>query len=194
MRLKPGSAFKEPMEAIYVRNAPDQIKDTNMIKRVLLLASVALFAAPQAQAQSYSLAKIKIEHPWARPTPKGARTGAVYLSLENTGSEADSLVSANSPAAGKTQVHKTTNEGGVMKMRPAEGVELAPGATVEFKPGGYHIMLLDLRQTLAEGQTVPLTLTFAKAGTIQIDVRVEKSSDESGSGMMHGQGMDHGMH
>jgi periplasmic copper chaperone A len=165
-----------------------------MIKRVLLLASLALFAVPQAQAQSTTLANIKIEHPWARPTPKGAKTGAVYLSLENTGSEADSLVSASSPAAGKTQVHKTSNEGGVMKMRPAEGVELAPGTTVEFKPGGYHIMLLDLKRQLAEGQTVPLTLTFAKAGTIQIDARVEKAGDGSGSGMMHGQGMDHKMH
>ena len=79
-------------------------------------------------------------------------------------------------------------------MRPAEGVELAPKASIEFKLKGYHIMLLDLKQTLAEGQTVPLTLTFAKAGTIQIDVRVEKAGDESGSGMMHGHGMEHAMH
>lgn len=165
-----------------------------MIKRVLLLAALALFAAAEAQAQSSTLANIKIGHPWARPTPRGAKTGAVYLSLQNTGSEADNLVSVNSPAAGKTQIHKTSNERGVMKMRPAEGVELAPGTTVEFKPGGYHIMLLDLKQTLVEGQTVPLTLTFAKAGTIQVDVRVEKTGDESGGGMMHGQGMDHGMH
>jgi copper(I)-binding protein len=82
-----------------------------------------------------------------------------------------------------------------MKMRPAEGsVNLAPGALVEFKPGGYHIMLLDLKQELEEGQNVPLTLTFAKAGTIQVDVRIEKTGDESGSGMMHGHDMDHGMH
>jgi copper(I)-binding protein len=158
---------------------------------VLLLRSLV---PAEVQAHSYILAKIKIGHPWARPTPQGAQTGAVYLSLENTGSEADTLVSANSPAAGKTQFHRTIDEGGAMKMRPAEGVELAPGATVEFKPGGYHIMLLDLKQRLAEGQNVPLTLTFAKAGTIQVDVRVEKTGDTSGSAMMHGKGMDHGMH
>lgn len=85
-----------------------------------------------------------------------------------------------------------------MKMRPVEGgVDLAPGTTVEFKPGGYHIMLLDLKHKLNEGQRFPLTLTFAKAGTVKIDVLVERTNSMAGSGMMHDQDMrdmDHGMH
>ena len=168
-----------------------------MIKRVVLFAS--LFAAGVAYADDYKLGNIVIAHPWARPTAQSVKIGAAYLSLENKGNEADKLVSAASPVAGKTQIHKTTNEGGVTKMREAGGgVDLAPGATLAFKPGSYHIMLLDLKQKLEEGQRIPLTLTFAKAGSINIEVDVEKrSGSEHSGGPMHDQGMtgmDHKMH
>ena len=164
------------------------------MKRILLLAGFAVFTAGTAYAHDYKLGPIAISHPWARPTAEGTKAGAAYLSLENTGSEPDSLVSVSSPAAGKTQIHQTTSEGGVMKMRGVEGgVDLAPRATVAFKPGGYHIMLLGLKQKLDEGQHIPLTLTFAKAGSIDVEVYVEKAPSGKGETMHdHGmQGMDH---
>lgn len=160
-----------------------------MMMRFVLLA--LLFAAGTAFADDYKLGNIAIGHPWVRPTAEGAKTGAAYLTLENKGSAPDRLVSAASPVAGKTQIHETTDEGGVMKMREvAGGIELAPEASVALKPGGYHIMFLDLKQKLEEGQHIPMTLTFAKAGSIEVKVHVEKTPE--GSHDMTG--MDHKMH
>jgi periplasmic copper chaperone A len=167
------------------------------MKRIILLAGLAMSASGVAQAHDYTLGTIKIDHPWARPTPAGTKVGAAYLSLQNGGNETDTLVSAASPIAGKTQIHATIQDGSVMKMRPVEGgVALAPGATVDFKPGGYHIMLLDLKKKLDQGQHVPLTLTFAKAGAIQVEVYVETpGSGQQQGGTMHDmKGVDHGMH
>jgi copper(I)-binding protein len=167
------------------------------MKRIFLLA--ALFAATAAHAHDYTVGKITIGHPWARPTAEGSKAGAAYLTLQNAGNDADTLVSAQSPFAEKTQLHETTNDGGVMKMRAVEGgVSVAPGATVAFKPGGYHIMLMGLKQKLDDGQRIPLMLTFAKAGSVQVEVLVDKTGGaEQGAGMAHDQnmsGMDHSMH
>ena len=161
-----------------------------MIKHIAVV--VSLCAAGAAYAADYKVGTIAIDHPWARPTVEGTKTGAAYLLLANKGTAPDKLVSASSPVAGKTQIHQTTDEGGVMKMHEvAGGIELVPGATVALKPGGYHIMLLDLKQTLNEGRHIPLTLTFAKAGSIDVEVDVEKKSGEQKNGMT---GMDHNMH
>ena len=162
-----------------------------MIGRVVFLACFALFASWPAYSHDYNLGNIAIGHPWARPTAQGTDRGAAYLTLENKGGEADRLVSVSSPVAGSAQIHQTTDEGGVMKMHEvAGGIELTPGASVALKPGGYHIMLLDLKQKLEDGQRIPLTLTFAKAGSIDVQVHVEKTS-EGGHDTM---GMDHMMH
>jgi copper(I)-binding protein len=159
----------------------------------------ALFAVSAAQSHSYRLGDLTINHPWARPTAEGAKNGAVYLSIKNGGKDADKIVSVESPVAGKTGIHETLDENGVMKMRPVQdGVEIKPGASQEFKPGGYHIMLFDLKKRLQEGETVPLTMTFAKAGSINVDVKVEKTAPDSAEAApmeMHGmKGMDHSMH
>ncbi len=143
------------------------------MKSVLYAAGLALCCAGSAYAHDYKLGSLIIDHPWARPA---SGTGAAYLSIKNNGSETDTLVSVASPVAAKTQLHQTTNDGGIMKMRQVErGVAVAPGATVEFKPGGYHIMLLGLKQKLDDGQHIPLTLTFAKAGAIDVEAYVEKT-------------------
>ncbi len=161
-----------------------------MIKHIAVF--VSLCAAGAAYAADYKAGTIAIDHPWARPTAEGTKTGAAYLLLTNKGTARDKLVSASSAVAGKVQIHQTTDEGGIMKMHEvAGGIELAPGATVAFKPGGYHIMLLDLKETLDEGGHIPLTLTFAKAGSIDVEVDVEKKSGEQSHGMT---GMDHSMH
>ncbi len=146
------------------------------MKSVLLAAGFALCCAASVHAHDYKLGALVIDHPWARPASEGAKTSAAYLSIKNNGSETDTLVSAASPLAAKTQLHQTSNDGGVMKMREVDGgVAVAPGATVAFKPGSYHIMLLGLKQKLDDGQHIPLTLTFAKAGSIDVEAYVEKT-------------------
>jgi periplasmic copper chaperone A len=161
--------------------------------------ALALFAVSAAAAHDYRKGDLTIGHPWARPTPEGATVGAAYLSIGNGGKEADRLVSAASPAAEKTELHQTSDEGGVMKMRPVEGgIEIEPGATKELKPGGYHVMLIGLKKRLQEGETIPLTLTLAKAGSIDVEVKVEKTTPASAtSAPMHDhdmKGMDRSAH
>ena len=160
---------------------------------VLAASALALSAVSAAQAHEYQKGALTIIHPWVRPAVKGAN-GAVYLSIKNAGSEADKLIAAESPVAGKTGLHETRDENGVMKMRPVEGgVEVQPGTAQELKPGGTHIMLMDLKEGLEEGASVPLTITLAKAGTVTVEVKVEKTTPDSAAAMpMHG--MDHSKH
>ena len=123
----------------------------------------------------------------------------LYLTIKNAGAEADTLVSAESPIAGKTQIHESRIEDGVMKMRAVkDGIEIKPGSSLKFKPGGYHIMLLGLKKTLEEGATAPLTITLAKAGAINMEIKVEKTAPGTAEAHpmdMHGmKGMDHTAH
>ena len=135
-----------------------------------------LAAAPAVVAHDYQLQSLRIDHPFARATPPGATSGGAYLTLRNEGATADRLVSARSPAAGLVQIHTMSMDGGVMRMREIPGLDLAAGATVALAPGGYHLMLLDLKKPLAAGDTLPLTLTFEHAGSIVVDVHVEDAS------------------
>ncbi len=160
--------------------------------------AIALLAANPSQAHEYKQGALTIFHPWARPAPQSAN-GAVYLVIKNDGKEADKVVSAESPSAEKAELHETSDDNGVMKMRAVkDGVEIKPGASVEFKPGGLHIMLFDLKKGLQDGEMVPLTIKLEKAGAINVDVKVEKTAPGTAEAPpmdMHGmKGMDHSMH
>ena len=162
---------------------------------MIAAAALALFAANAALAQEYHSKDLTISNSWARPAAKG-QYSAVYLTIKNAGEEADTFISAESPVAEKTQVHETRNEDGVMKMRAVQdGIEIKPGASLEFKPGGYHIMLLGLKKTLEVGAMAPLTITLAKAGAISMEIKVEKTTPGTAEAHpldMHGmKGMDH---
>ncbi len=148
-----------------------------MIATACLLAGVngPLIAVAQAQAAGadYSAGALKISAPWSRATPKGAPVGGGYLTIVNTGKEADRLIGGSLVSAGRIEIHETSMEGGVMKMRHVpQGIEIKPGETVEFKPGGYHLMFMQLTAPLAEGQPVRGTLVFEKAGTVEIEYGV----------------------
>jgi periplasmic copper chaperone A len=137
-----------------------------------LCFSVALL--PNAVlAQDYVLKSLKIDRPFARATPPGAKTGGVFFTVENRGEIGDTLIRASSPIAGTVELHQMAVEAGVMKMRAIQAVEVKPGGKLEFKPGGYHLMLFDLRQPLKKGDKFPLTLTFARAGALEVSVVVE---------------------
>ncbi len=147
------------------------MKHAGQIISTLLLV---LGFAVQAPAQTTEQSAMIVDHPWARATPAGAKTGAVYLTLMNSGSGSDRLLSATTPVADKVQFHSASEENGVSRMREMRSVDVAPGASVAFSPGGMHIMVVGLRQPLKEGQTFPLTLNFENAGKEDVSVPVAK--------------------
>lgn len=119
---------------------------------------------------------IKVEAPWARATIAAQKTGGAYVSLTNSGTAPDRLISAETPVSEMAEVHEHQNVNGVMQMREVTGgVPVAPGETVAFGPGGYHIMLMGLKQPLTKGSKFPLTLLFEKAGKQTVEVTVESA-------------------
>ncbi len=129
--------------------------------------------AGQAAAADYKVGSLDITQPWARATPKGASTGAAYLTVTNSGSQAQRLSCASSAAAGKCQIHEMAMDNGVMKMRPVQGgLEIAPGQTLTLKPGGYHIMLEGLKAPLKAGDTLEAMLTTAGGASVKVNFPV----------------------
>jgi copper(I)-binding protein len=114
---------------------------------------------------------VKVQEAWARASAGAASTGAAYVTLVG-GAQPDQLVGSTTPVAATAEVHETINDNGVMKMRPVASIPLPPGQTVTFTPGGYHIMLTGLQKPLTVGRSFPLTLTFAHAGPVTVDVQV----------------------
>ena len=144
----------------------------------LLGAAACVALASLATAQSGAPAPVKagsltIEQPWIRATPGGAKVAGGYLRITNTGREADRLLATSIPIAGRGEVHEMSNEGGVMRMREvAGGLAIEPGRSVELKPGGFHLMFLDLSSPVAVGQPIRGTLTFEKAGRVEVSFEV----------------------
>jgi periplasmic copper chaperone A len=144
--------------------------------RIPGLAASLFVAAAVAQPAPAPIraGALQIEAPWLRATPGGAKVGAGYLRITNSGSEADRLTGANMPLAVRGEVHEMTMQNGVMHMAPlAQGLAIAPGTTVELKPGGLHLMFLDLKGALKEGQSVDVTLAFEKAGRVTVPFPVQ---------------------
>ena len=118
---------------------------------VLLLTFVATSACAQ----------VRIDDPWTRATPPGAKVGAGYMKI--TSPAADRLIGASSPAAARVELHVTEKKGDVMRMREVNSLPLTPGQAVELKPGSYHFMLMDLKAQFKPDVRVPLTLRFRDA-------------------------------
>ena len=135
--------------------------------------AVLCLAAGIASAHDYQLQSLRIDHPFARATPPGARSGGAFFTIENAGTRSVKLLGVASPAAASVELHQMAMEGGVMRMRSVSAVEVRPGDKLELKPGGYHVMLSDLKEPLKAGDKFPLTLTFEGAGTIEVSVEVE---------------------
>lgn len=128
---------------------------------------------------------VEVKDAWARATPGGAENGAAYMTLLSPAG--DRLTGVATPAAAMAQIHQTTNEGGVMRMREVAAIDLPPGQPVALKPGGLHIMLMGLKHPLQAGDSLPLTLRFEKAGERQVNAavgRVGAIGPESHSGAM----------
>ena len=137
---------------------------------VLLLA----FVAGSASAHDYKLGSLVIDHPWSRATPKGAPVAGGYMKITNNGTTPDRLTGGTTDAAKRFEIHQMSMDGGVMKMRElTNGLEIPPGATVELKPSSYHVMMMNLARPFVKGERVKASLTFEKAGKIDIEFAVE---------------------
>jgi len=160
-----------------------------------LALAAAQFAAAGAVGADYDVGAIHIAQPWARATPKGASSGAGYMTVTNKGTTPDRLTCVSSDAAAKCQIHTMTMEGGVMKMRPVEGgLEIKPGETIMLKPSGLHVMFVDLKHPLEQGKMVEATLKFEKAGTVDVEfpiaaIGAAMPGAAAGGTMMQGGGM-----
>jgi len=159
------------------------------MKQILLTLAFVLVGSSVAIADEVKAGDLVISQAWSRATPSGAKAGAGYLTIENKGSAPDRVIGGTSDVAGKVEVHEMSMSNGVMKMRPLEkGLEIAPGKTVKLAPGGYHMMLMDLKSQLKQGDKLPITLEFEKAGkaTVSFDVEGVGAQGPAGDSGMGG--------
>ncbi len=152
--------------------------------RPMLAAAIglAIMGFIPALAQEYKAGTIRIEAPWLRATPSGAQVAGGYMKIENTGKETDRLIGGTTSVAGKFEIHEMRMDGSVMRMRELpQGLELKPGQRVELKPGSYHLMLVDLKHPLKDGDKIAGTLVFEKAGKVEIEYAVRGMASKGGS-------------
>ena len=161
----------------------------NLLHTTALVSTLAAaLASAPAWAQS---AAVQVEGAWARASVQGQKGTGAFMRL--TAKDGARLVRAESPAAGVAEVHEMKMDGDVMKMRAVPSLALPAGKAVELKPGGYHVMLMDLKAPLAKGATVPLTLVFkdAQGAESQMQLQVPVSVQAPGAAGAHGMGMKH---
>ena len=152
-----------------------------------LMLALTLTAA--AQAHEYKLGDLLIDHPWARASIGKAPNGAAYMTITTGSQDADLLVGVASAVAERVELHTHLNENGVMKMRPVEAIEVAPGEPALLEPGGLHVMLIGLKAPLVAGESFPMTLEFQRRGRIEVEVKIEEATrTDAPSGHEH----DHG--
>ena len=138
------------------------------------VASLAIFLAAPLRAEDVKVGNLVITQAWSRATPGGAKVGGGYLTISNEGSTPDRLIGGSADVAGKLQVHEMAMSNGVMTMRPLDqGLVIEPGKTVKLSPGGIHLMLLDLKAPLKQGEKIPVTLEFEKAGKVSLSLDVQ---------------------
>jgi copper(I)-binding protein len=144
-----------------------------MQRTIPLIAGVLGLALTAASAGDVKVGSLSVSGPWSNATPKGASVAVGYMNITNSGAMSDRLISGSSDISMKLEIHNMTMENGVMKMRPVEGgVEIKPGAAVEFKPGSLHLMFVDLKKPLAAKDHIKAALVFEKAGAVNVEFDV----------------------
>lgn len=143
------------------------------LRSTAFAAALALLAAGAATAHEFKSGPIEVVHPWARATPPAAKVGGGYAEIRNDGSEPDRLISVTAEVAGRVEIHEMGLKDGVMTMRPVEdGVPVPANGSAALAPGGFHLMMMDLKQPLKAGESFAGTMTFEKAGTIAVTFEV----------------------
>lgn len=161
------------------------------VKQTLLTIALLLGGCAVASADDVKAGDLVISQAWSRATPGGAKVAGGYLTIENKGAAADRLVSASADIAGKTEIHEMAMDNGVMKMRPLDkGLVIDPGKTVRLAPGGNHLMLQELKGAFKQGDKVPVTLQFEKAGKVAVSLDVQGVGAQAPGEAAHSGHMD----
>jgi copper(I)-binding protein len=153
-------------------------QESNIMRLAFIVTACLLAASATNLASSASAADVKagsltITDPYSRATPKGTTVAAGYMKITNNGTTPDRLTGGSSDVAPKIEVHESSTENGVAKMRPVTGgLEIKPGETVELKPGSYHLMFVGLKKQLNAKDHIKATLTFEQAGKVDVDYDV----------------------
>ena len=135
----------------------------------LLLLALAGFAG----AHSHEKGNIQVRHPWSRATAPGAMVAVGYMEIRNTGAQRDRLLVASTPLAQRVEMHVTQRDGEVMRMRQVKDFEIPARERITLRPGGSHLMLVDITRPLTKGERFPVTLRFERAGELQVEVEVQ---------------------
>jgi copper(I)-binding protein len=161
---------------------------STLLKALLITAGIALsnLVLAQAVTKTVTTNAIKIEDAYTRATVPGQQVAGGFMKIENKGAS-DQLISASSPVAGEVQLHEMAMDGNVMKMRQVKDIPVPAGGAVELKPGGLHLMFMNIKAPLTAGETVPVKLKFAKAGEVEVKMPV----NAMGAGAGHGGAMKH---
>lgn len=145
------------------------------IARLAVAGASAMLLVTPASGRDTRVGALRLTGAWSRPTPPGAPAGAGYVTISNTGTRPDRLLSGSSPAVRRVEVHEMTLTSGIMRMRPvAGGIPVPVGGSAVLAPGGYHVMLIGPKKPFVAGESVPVTLRFARAGAVRVmfDVRM----------------------
>jgi hypothetical protein len=151
---------------------------------LIAAAGAALLATPAAAQTEVRAGDLVITQAWSRAAAQGGQ-GAGYLTIANRGAAADRLLAASSPAAGRMELHSMIRDGDVMRMREVPAIDLPAGQTVSLRPGGLHLMFIGLGQPLRQGETVPVTLRFERAGEVRIDFAIQAAGARGAGGHHH---------
>lgn len=127
---------------------------------------------------STAFGQLQVEGPWSRATAPGARVAAGYMVIRNQGAAADRLIGVSSPAAGRMETHITVRDGEVMRMREVKGYDIPAKGSIELKPGGAHLMFVDIKQPFKPGERIPAVLKFEKAGEVKVELEVRSLSGQ----------------
>lgn len=157
-----------------------------MRNRFSLLLACTLIGLSPGVSFAQSKGDLLIEKPWARATPPGAAVGGGYLTIRNKGAAGDRLVGVTSPASARMEIHEMAMEKDVMRMREVKGIDVPAKGAVELKPGGYHLMFMELKAPLKTGEKVPVTLRFEKSGEVKVDFSVEAAGAGASHAAKHG--------
>lgn len=146
----------------------------------------ALAFAGTTLAHDYRIGDLKIDHPWTRATPGGAKAAGGFMKITNTGKTRDVLIGGSLVGAGVVEVHEMRMEKDIMRMRRLDpGLVIEPGQTIELKPGSYHVMFMQLTTSFKEGDKVKGTLVFERAGKVEVEFKIESIAARSSGGHGH---------
>lgn len=149
------------------------------MKNLIALAFLAMLSAcgapPSPDAGAHGAHALDVRNAWASPTPGGVDVSAGYLTIINETGAEDRLVGASSPRASEVSVHEMSMDGGIMRMRGLDGLAIPPGAEITLEPGGLHLMFMGVTQPFAEGESIPLHLTFEHAGAVDLVLPVRRT-------------------